>query len=92
MKKPNDFGLFDVQGNCYTWCQESYKDYPKEQLAEPSEDKEDILDTHSTRGGVLRGGSFGNQASFVRSANRSGGAPADRVNIVGFRPARTFTP
>ena len=26
--KPNDLGLFDVQGNVFTWCQESYKDYP----------------------------------------------------------------
>jgi formylglycine-generating enzyme required for sulfatase activity len=24
-KKPNDFGLFDVQGNCFTWCQERRK-------------------------------------------------------------------
>ena len=27
--KPNDLGLFDVQGNVYTWCQESYKAYPQ---------------------------------------------------------------
>ena len=27
--KPNDFGLFDVQGNAFTWCQESYKAYPQ---------------------------------------------------------------
>ncbi len=26
--KPNDLGLFDVQGNVFTWCQESYKAYP----------------------------------------------------------------
>ena len=25
--KPNDLGLFDVQGNVYTWCQERYKGY-----------------------------------------------------------------
>ena len=27
-KKPNDLGLFDVQGNCLTWCQEHIDDYP----------------------------------------------------------------
>ena len=26
--KPNDLGLFDVQGNVFTWCQESFKPYP----------------------------------------------------------------
>ena len=28
-KKPNDLGLFDVQGNVFTWCQERFKAYPK---------------------------------------------------------------
>ena len=53
------------------------------------EDKEDITDKNSR---VLRGGSFNFQASLVRSAYRDGNVPANRVNDVGFRPARTFTP
>ena len=40
MKKPNDFGLFDVQGNCFTWCQEPYRQYPKAEGNEPVEDSE----------------------------------------------------
>src|SRR5437660_6147208 len=64
--KPNDLGLFDVQGNVYTWCQESYKAYPQGEKA--SDDKEDEPVIVSTRGRVLRGGSFLDLASNVRSA------------------------
>jgi hypothetical protein len=39
---------------------------------------------------VLRGGSFNNQASNVRSANRNNNAPANRNNNNGFRPASTL--
>src|SRR5207248_8404445 len=27
-KKPNDLGLFDMYGNAWCWCQESFHDYP----------------------------------------------------------------
>src|SRR5271157_2356963 len=39
---------------------------------------------------VLRGGSFNNQASNVRSANRNNNVPADRNNNNGFRAASTL--
>jgi formylglycine-generating enzyme required for sulfatase activity len=93
--RPNDWGFFDVQGNVYTWCQESYKDY-KEYLTRKEgdvvEDREDDLVIPSTRSRVLRGGSFYNRASFVRSADRFNIAPASRSLGFGFRVARTFTP
>jgi formylglycine-generating enzyme required for sulfatase activity len=91
-KKPNDLGLFDLHGNVYTWCQERYKDYQEEKRADLIEDKEDILDIDTNSSRVLRGGSFNNRASSVRSATRYGGAPTYRNNNVGFRPARTFIP
>ena len=70
--KPNELGLFDVQGNVYTWCQEEYSSYP--QGEETKEDKEDILSINR-QGRVLRGGSLFNQASIVRSANRKYNPP-----------------
>jgi len=90
--KPNDLGLFDVQGNVYTWCQESYKAYPRWQFFGAGEDKEDILSINNQSSRVLRGGSFLNQASNVRSAFRNNYVPTNRYYNVGFRAARTFTP
>jgi formylglycine-generating enzyme required for sulfatase activity/tetratricopeptide (TPR) repeat protein len=87
--KPNDFGLFDVQGNVFTWCQERFKDYL------PSrggiiEDKEDTNNININEGRVLRGGSFSALALTVRSACRSSVGPATRYLDGGFRPARTY--
>ncbi len=86
--KPNDLGLFDVHGNVWIWCQESYKAYP--QGAEVSEDHEDGLVVTATAGRVLRGGSFAHSARFVRSAFRSAVNPDNRTVNVGFRVARTY--
>jgi formylglycine-generating enzyme required for sulfatase activity len=90
--KPNDLGLFDVQGNVYTWCQERYMSYPQGRGDEPGEDKEDIDSINIQEVRVLRSGSFGSRASNVRSAFRSSVVPASRNYNDGFRPARTFTP
>jgi formylglycine-generating enzyme required for sulfatase activity len=87
-KKPNDFGLFDVHGNVFTWCQERFQPYRK--ANETTEDKEDILDISLENRG-LRGGSFAVQQSIVRSAFRQGVVPTYRSDgDVGLRPARTL--
>jgi len=88
--KPNDLGLFDVQGNVWTWGQESKKGYP--QGAEAAEDKEDGLEIVATTSRVLRGGSFNSLASFVRSASRFNDVPTVRGDGLGFRLARTLPP
>ena len=92
-KKPNDFGLFDMQGNCYTWCQEPYDTYSDVQNDDAVDDKEaNQLVIISADNRVLRSGSFNNQLSVVRSAYRGSFVPSNRDLNVGFRPARTFTP
>jgi formylglycine-generating enzyme required for sulfatase activity len=92
-KKPNDLGMFDIQGNAYTWCQERFLVYPPIESSGVSEDKEDaVLVVRSTDSRVLRGGSFNLPASYVRSAIRFNDLPLTRFDNFGFRLARTFTP
>ncbi len=81
-----------MQGNVYTWCQESYAPYPSVKEGEVVEDREGKLVIDSEGPRVVRGGSFGSRALSVRSANRGVAAATDRTNNLGFRPARTFIP
>ncbi len=87
--KPNDFGLFDMQGNAWQWCEDKAVFYKPGADQEDSNDIKSISDKNSR---VLRGGSFYNQASNVRSAYRNNNAPTNRYDIDGFRPSRTFIP
>jgi hypothetical protein len=82
--KPNDFGLFDSLGNCYTWCMEEYEAYPDGTV-------EDNLEgtTVSTKIRVLRGGSFFLNDLIARSSYRDYDAPSIQNNDIGFRLART---
>jgi serine/threonine protein kinase/formylglycine-generating enzyme required for sulfatase activity len=89
-KKPNDFGLFDIHGNVFTWCQENFGQYPQIKGSEIREDKEAELLVKSTSDLVLRGGSFRNYPPLVRSAYRSYDLPTYRDHFVGFRVARTM--
>ena len=87
--KPNDIGFFDLQGNVYTWCQESYQLYSDSPHAVP--DLEDDANVAREVHRVLRGGSFDNKPSTVRSAFRGSDLPASHDLYYGFRVARTLT-
>jgi formylglycine-generating enzyme required for sulfatase activity len=91
-KKPNDLGLFDMHGNVWNWCQESYHgDYAVSRAGEANEDKEDDLIIVSSQERLLRGGAFSEPAMRLRSAVRYTITPTVRNVYVGFRPARTYT-
>jgi formylglycine-generating enzyme required for sulfatase activity len=90
LKKPNDWGLFDVQGNVWIWCQEGYAAYPATKDSKVIEDKEGDTVIFGTAMRVLRGGSFFSQVSDVRSAYRLGNVPTLRTRGFGFRPSRTL--
>lgn len=73
---PNSVGLFDMNGNLWEWVQ-------NQSSGPMSPVRSDI---HR----VMRGGSFLDQSSNVRSARRYLTQPTSRNINAGFRPSRTF--
>jgi formylglycine-generating enzyme required for sulfatase activity len=83
-KLPNGWGLFDVHGNAWEWCQDWYESFGSEAAVT------DPLGPSEGSGRVLRGGSFSAIARVVRSANRNSNRPDYRPSYSGFRVARTY--
>ena len=75
----NAFGLFDMHGNVWEWCQDWYGEYEGNDLIDPTGVK-----SGSSR--VLRGGSYLNYAAGnCRAAARNDGSPVNRYGNLGFR-------
>jgi formylglycine-generating enzyme required for sulfatase activity len=89
-KRPNDFGLFDMHGNVWNWCQEGGRAYEPNQGGKAADDAEDHREVWDRVERVLRGGSFYNLAVVLRSAYRYGNRPTFRNDMVGLRVARTL--
>jgi formylglycine-generating enzyme required for sulfatase activity len=77
----NDFGLFDMHGNVWEWCEDgwhnSYESAPIDGSA--------WLSGGDSSYRVVRGGSWDLNRGICRSAVRSGIEPGDRYVNVGFR-------
>src|SRR5262249_36058382 len=89
-KRPNAFGLFDMLGNTWDWCQEGYDAYKAGPRGGPAGDEEDKRDITDRLSRVLRGGSFYFRPHNLRCAQRIYVRPADRYDPVGLRVARTY--
>jgi formylglycine-generating enzyme required for sulfatase activity len=80
--KPNAFGLYDMHGNVYEWCQDWYHD---SYVGAPVDGSAWELPKGSAR--VLRGGSWSLFARSCRSAYRSSNKPDSCNRFQGFRLA-----
>ncbi|HEX3047374.1 MAG TPA: SUMF1/EgtB/PvdO family nonheme iron enzyme [Bacillota bacterium] len=80
---PNGWGLYDMHGNVYEWCQDWYDKEYYAKCNQQGIDNPQGPETGSVR--VFRGGCWSFCAEYCRSADRNYGSPAGRVNSVGFR-------
>jgi hypothetical protein len=88
--KPNDFGLFDMYGNAWEWCQDAWlTDSPGPEMPAPPERQKQRAITNSENR-VLRGGCFASSAGVARSAYRFGLQPNAPFAFAGLRVARTL--
>jgi formylglycine-generating enzyme required for sulfatase activity len=82
--KPNDFGLYDLQGNAWEWVADcnhkNYEDAPDDGSA--------WLDARDCRFSVIRGGSYLNLVQRSTTTVRAGRPRSGGATNMGFRIAR----
>lgn len=79
-KVPNELGIYDMSGNVWEWCSDWYGSYSSAAQTDPTGPS-----TGSAR--VMRGGSWGSDATYCRVASRGSSTPPLSYDFLGLRLA-----
>jgi formylglycine-generating enzyme required for sulfatase activity len=85
-KRPNAFGLYDMHGNVWEWCEDDWHG----SYANATYDGSAWMEPKRNSWRVLRGGGWNVAAASCRSANRYGTSPINRSDFLGIRLVRTY--